>query len=53
MFSFFQYFVLFSLTFPFCSKFPDFSLTGKCLSPFFQVFQPKWEGTLLLFFVVM
>ena len=33
-----QYFVWFSLTFPGCSKFHDFSLTGKYL-PIFQVFQ--------------
>ena len=39
---FFQYFLWFSMTFPVCSKFPDFSLTGKCLSIF-----PVWVGTLL------
>lgn len=31
MFSFFQYFVLFYLTFPVWSKFPYFPLIGKCL----------------------
>ena len=30
------------LSFPVCSKFPDFSLTGICL-PIFQVFQSVWE----------
>ena len=44
IFSFFQYFVWFSLTFPVCSKFPDFSLTGKCL-PNFPGF-PVRVGTL-------
>ena len=34
----------FSLTFPVCSKFPDFSLTGKCL-PIFPGF-PVRVGTL-------
>ena len=34
----------FSLTFPVCSKFPDFSLTGKCL-PIFPGF-PVQVGTL-------
>ena len=45
--SIFQYFVWFSLTFPVCSKFPDFSLTGKCLPifPGFPVF-PVRVGTL-------
>ena len=33
----------FSLTFPVCSKFPDFSLTGKCLPIF-----PVRVGTLLV-----
>ena len=40
----FQYFVWFSLTFPVCQKFPDFSLTGKCL-PIFPGF-PVRVGTL-------
>ena len=43
----FQYFVRFSLTFPVCTKFPDFSLTGKCL-PTFPGF-PVRVGTLLDF----
>ena len=38
----------FSLTFPVCSKFPDFSLTGKCL-PIFPGFPgfPVQVGTLI------
>ena len=38
----FQFFLWFSLSIPVCSKFPDFSLTGKRL-PIFQVFQSEWE----------
>ena len=39
----------FSPTFPVCSKFPDFSLTGKCL-PIFPGFPgfPVRVGTLLV-----
>ena len=48
--SVFQYFVWFSLTFPVCSKFPDFSLTGKCL-PIFSGF-PVRVGTLIILLCV-
>ena len=40
--SLFQNFGQNSLTFPICSKFLDFSLTGKSI-PIFQVFQSMWE----------
>ena len=44
----FQYFVQFFLTFPVCSKLPDFSPRLENGFPFFQVFQSEWEPCLLM-----